>query len=78
MMMSGLIKMYLEELIKDYCFANFALEDYKTIVDEHIDHKKLNELSENIAFKLLQYSDTAEKKFKTLTGTDIQSLIINK
>ena len=75
MMMTGLIKMYLEELVKDYCFANFAYEDYKIFVDERIDHKKLNELSKNIARKLLQDSDTVESQFKTLTGTDIQDLI---
>lgn len=73
--MSDLIKLYLEGLIKDYCFANFALEEYKLLVDERIDHKKLNELSKNIAIKLLQDSDTAESQFKKLTDTDIQDII---
>lgn len=75
MVLSGLIKMYLEELIKDYCFVNFSYEDYKLIIDEHINHKKLNKLSENIARKLLQDSDTVESQFKKLTDTDIQELI---
>ena len=74
MMMSDLIKMYLEKLIKDYCFANYEYEEYKLFVDERIDHKKLNELSEKIARKLLQDSDTTENQFKTLTGINIQEL----
>ena len=74
MVLSDLIKMYLEKLIKDYCFVNFSYEDYKIISDERINHKKLNKFSENIARKLLQDSDTPENQFKKLTGTDIQEL----
>lgn len=74
MILSDLIKMYLEKLIKDYCFTNFAYEDYKLIVDENIDHKKLNELSEKIARTLLQDSDTYDNQFKKLTGIAIQEL----
>lgn len=73
--LSSLIKAYLESLIECYCIENFALEEYELIVDECIDHKKLNELSKKIARKLLQDSDTAESQFKKLTDVHITDLI---